>query len=40
MDIQNIIVDLDYHPEYYYIDYLKDYKKEKELNRFVKKRIK
>ena len=40
MDIQNIIEDLDYHPEYYYIDYLKDYKKEKELNRFVKKRIK
>ena len=37
MDISNIKEELKYTPKYNYIDYLKDYKKEKELNRFVKK---
>ena len=37
MDIQNAIDDLDYHPKYDYISYLKDYKKEMESNRFKKK---
>ena len=37
MDIENIKEDLGYEPRYNYIEYLKDYKKEKELNRFVKK---
>lgn len=37
MDIQNIKDDLGYEPEYTYIKYLEDYKKEMELNRFVKK---
>ncbi len=36
MDIQNIKDDLGYEPEYTYIKYLEDYKKEMELNRFVK----
>ena len=34
MDISNARTDLGYEPEYYYIDYLKDYKKEMELKRF------
>ena len=34
MDITNAKKDLGYEPDYYYLDYLKDYKKEKELNRF------
>ena len=36
MDIQNIKDELGYEPEYDYIAYLEDYKKEMELNRFVK----
>ncbi len=36
MDIQNIKDDLGYEPEYTYIKYLEDYKKEMELNRFIK----
>ena len=36
MDIQNIKDDLGYEPKYSYMDYLKDYKKEMELNRFNK----
>ena len=36
MDISNIIDDLGYEPEYNYIKYLEDYKKERELNRFEK----
>lgn len=34
MDISNIKRDLGYEPQYYYLDYLKDYKKEREVNRF------
>ena len=34
MDITNAKEDLGYEPKYYYLDYLKDFKKEKELNRF------
>lgn len=34
MDISNIEEDLDYHPQYNYISYLIDYKKEKERNLF------
>jgi len=37
MDIQNIKDELGYEPEYDYIGYLEDYKKEMKLNRFVKK---
>lgn len=37
MDIENAKEDLGYIPQYDYISYLKDYKKEMELNRFVKK---
>ena len=37
MDIQNIKDDLGYEPQYSYLEYLKDYKKEMELNRFNKK---
>ena len=36
MDISNIKEDLGYEPEYDYISYLEDYKKEMNLNRFVK----
>ena len=36
MDIQNIRDELGYEPEYTYLKYLEDYKKEMELNRFVK----
>lgn len=36
MDIENIKEDLGYVPKYTYIKYLEDYKKERELNRFVK----
>ncbi len=36
MDISNIKEDLDYKPEYDYISYLKDYKKEMKLERFNK----
>ena len=34
MDITNAKADLGYEPKYYYLDYLKDFKKEMELNRF------
>lgn len=37
MDIDNIKEDLGYEPQYTYIEYLKDYKKEQELDRFKKK---
>lgn len=37
MDITNIKEELGYEPQYNYIDYLKDYKKEMELHRFTKK---
>ena len=37
MDITNIKEELGYEPQYNYIDYLKDYKKEMELNRFTVK---
>ena len=37
MDIQNAKDDLGYEPQYDYIAYLEDYKKEMELNRFIKK---
>ena len=36
MDISNIKEDLGYEPEFTYIDYLRDYKKEQELRRFDK----
>jgi len=34
MDISNARVELGYEPQYYYLDYLKDFKQEMELNRF------
>ena len=34
MDIDNMRKELGYEPEYNYLDYLKDYKKERELKRF------
>jgi len=37
MDILNAQKELGYVPEYTYIKYLEDYKKEMELNRFNKK---
>lgn len=37
MDIENIKEELGYEPQYDYIAYLEDYKKEMELNRFTKK---
>ena len=37
MDITNIKEELGYEPQYNYMDYLKDYKKEMELQRFTKK---
>lgn len=37
MDIQNIKDELGYTPQYDYLSYLKDYKKEMELNRFERK---
>ena len=37
MDIENAKEELGYEPKYNYLEYLKDYKKEMELNRFVKK---
>ena len=37
MDIENIKEELGYEPQYDYISYLEDYKKEMELNRFTKK---
>jgi len=37
MDITNIKEDLGYEPQYDYISYLEDYKKEMELNRFVER---
>lgn len=37
MDIENIKEELGYKPQYDYISYLEDYKKEMELNRFTKK---
>jgi len=39
MDISNAREELGYEPQYYYIDYLKDFKKEMELNRFAELRI-
>ena len=36
MDISNIKEDLEYEPKYDYISYLEDYKKEMNLNRFIK----
>ena len=36
MDISNIKEDLGYEPEYDYISYLEDYKKEMEAQRFTK----
>jgi UDP-glucose 4-epimerase len=36
MDIENAKADLGYEPKYSYIDYLKDFKKEMQLNRFSK----
>lgn len=38
MDIENAKEELGYKPEYNYLEYLKDYKREMELNRFVKKK--
>ena len=38
MDIENIKSDLGFKPNYDYISYLQDYKKEKQLNRFIKKK--
>ena len=35
MDIENIKRDLGYEPRYYYLDYLRDYKEERERNRFA-----
>ena len=37
MDIQNAKEELGYEPEYDYLKYLEDYKKEMKLNRFIKK---
>ena len=37
MDIENIKEELGYKPQYDYISYLEDYKKEMKLNRFIKK---
>jgi UDP-glucose 4-epimerase len=34
MDISNAKKELGYEPDFYYIDYLKDYKKEMELKKF------
>lgn len=39
MDITNAREELGYDPQYYYLDYLKDFKKEMELNRFVELRV-
>jgi UDP-glucose 4-epimerase len=39
MDIMNAREELGYDPQYYYIDYLKDFKKEMELNRFAELRV-
>lgn len=36
MDIENAKVELGYEPQYSYMDYLRDFKKEMELNRFAK----
>ncbi len=38
MDITNAKYELGYEPQYYYIDYLKDFKREMELNRFAELR--
>lgn len=38
MDITNAREELGYEPQYYYLDYLKDFKKEMELNRFAELR--
>ena len=38
MDIENARIELEYEPQYYYLDYLKDFKKEMELNRFAELR--
>ena len=34
MDIENAKQDLGYEPKYFYLDYLKEFKKEMEINRF------
>ena len=39
MDISNAIEELDYKPKYSYLDYLKDFKKEMELDRFQELRV-
>ncbi|MGZ5486710.1 MAG: NAD-dependent epimerase/dehydratase family protein, partial [Nitrososphaeraceae archaeon] len=39
MDISNAREELGYEPQYYYLDYLKDFKKEMELNRFAELRV-
>jgi len=38
MDITNAREELGYEPQYYYLDYLKDFKREMELNRFAELR--
>lgn len=38
MDISNAREELGYEPQYYYLEYLKDFKKEMELNRFAELR--
>lgn len=38
MDITNAKEELGYEPEYYYLDYLRDFKKEMEINRFAELR--
>ena len=35
IDVQNAIDELGYHPEYSYLDLLRDFKKEMGLNRFA-----
>ena len=35
MDITNAKEELGYKPEFYYLDYLRDFKKEMEINRFA-----
>ena len=38
MDIENAKEDLGYIPEYDYIAYLEDYKKEMQMNKFIKRK--
>lgn len=39
MDITNAKAELGYEPEYFYLDYLKDFKHEMEINRFAELRV-